>query len=205
MHSSSARPQTLKVWCVQVCVFYSTMCLSGWPLSSEAARLRCGSDLLSDLIFVCGDRGIYLGKGTWSGYGARPRGKGIVDQCCRPSGCELQHLELYCAKPKNQPRTTAYPSTTMAPRTTAQQDMAQQLFQTVFQKRLLQQLGAPNSPKREAYRKKTKSSLRGKSKVLSSSSSPSSSSSSSSRRRTNSTSTPPPATSRSQTVASSGS
>lgn len=38
------------------------MILAGWPLSTEAARLRCGSDLLSDLIFVCGDRGIYLGK-----------------------------------------------------------------------------------------------------------------------------------------------
>ncbi|XP_034552614.1 insulin-like growth factor 3 [Notolabrus celidotus] len=194
MHSSSARPQTLKVWCVRVCVFYSTMCLSGWPLSSEAARLRCGSDLLSDLMFVCGDRGIYLGKGTWSGYGARPRGKGIVDKCCRPSGCELQHLELYCAKPKNQPQTTAYPSTTTASQTTTQPETAQQLFQTVFQKRLLQHLGAPNSPKREAYRKKTKTSLRGKGKL------------SSSRRRMNTTSTPP-AASRStlQTVMSSGS
>lgn len=57
--SFSSRPQVL---CVRVCLFYSTMCLAGWPLSSEAARLRCGSDLLSDLIFVCGDRGIYLGK-----------------------------------------------------------------------------------------------------------------------------------------------
>lgn len=212
MHSSSARPQTLKVWCVRVCVFYSTMCLSGWPLSAEAARLRCGPELLSDLRFVCGDRGIYFGKGTWSGYGARPRGKGIADQCCRPPGCELQHLELYCAKPKSQPRTTAYPSTTTAylstttaylstttaPQTAAQQDTAQQLFQTVFQKRLLQQLGPPNSPKREAYRKKTKSSLRGRSKV--------SASSSSSRRRINATRTPPPpVTSRSQTVTSSGS
>lgn len=54
-----SRPQVL---CVRMCLFYSTMCLAGLPLSSEAARLRCGSDLLSDLIFVCGDRGIYLGK-----------------------------------------------------------------------------------------------------------------------------------------------
>lgn len=57
--SVSPRPQVL---CVRICIFYSTMCLSGWPLSSEAAKLRCGTDLLSDLIFVCGDRGIYLGK-----------------------------------------------------------------------------------------------------------------------------------------------
>lgn len=52
----------LQVLCVRMCMFYSAMILAGWPISSEAARLRCGSDLLSDLIFVCGDRGIYLGK-----------------------------------------------------------------------------------------------------------------------------------------------
>ncbi|XP_037628987.1 insulin-like growth factor 3 [Sebastes umbrosus] len=176
MHSSccpSASPQTLKVMCVRMCIFYSTMCLAGWPQSSEAARRRCGTDLLNDLIFVCGDRGIYLGKGTWSGYGSRPRGKGIVDQCCRPAGCELQHLEMYCAKPKNQQHTTAYPTTTTtttsttALHTTTEQDTTQQ-FQAVFQKRLSEHLGAPNSPKREAYRKKTQTSLRRKGKVASS-------------------------------------
>lgn len=52
----------LQVLCVQLCMLYSAMILAGWPLSTQAARLRCGSDLLSDLIFVCGDRGIYLGK-----------------------------------------------------------------------------------------------------------------------------------------------
>ncbi|CAJ1055244.1 insulin-like growth factor 3 [Xyrichtys novacula] len=195
MHSSSARPQTLKVWCVQVCVFYSTMCLSSLPLSSGAFRPRCGSDLLSDLIFVCGDRGIYFGKRTTgSGYGARPKGKGIVDQCCRPAGCELQHLELYCAKPKSNPlTTTAYPVTTTAPQTSTQPDMAQQLFESVYQRRLSEHLGAPDSPKREAYRKKSKSSLQRKSKVPSS------------RRRMN-TSTVPPSGSRSphQTETSSG-
>ena len=60
------------------------------------------------------------GKGTWSGYGARPRGKGIVDQCCRPAGCELQHLEMYCAKPKPQTTTTTEPQTTTTePQTTS--------------------------------------------------------------------------------------
>ncbi|XP_023267322.1 insulin-like growth factor I [Seriola lalandi dorsalis] len=157
MHSTSsscrstARPQVL---CVQMCMFYCAMCLAGWPLPSEAARLRCGSDLLSDLIFVCGDRGIYLGKGTWSGYGARPRGKGIVDQCCRPAGCELQHLEMYCAKPKIQQHITAYPATTTAAHTTTQLDVEQQ-FQAVFHKRLVEHLGTPNSPKRDASRRKT--------------------------------------------------
>lgn len=63
------------------------------------------------------------GKGTWSGYGARPRGKGIVDQCCRPAGCELQHLEMYCAKPKSQQHTTAHPLTTTGSDTTTQLEM----------------------------------------------------------------------------------
>ncbi|XP_029306327.1 insulin-like growth factor 3 [Cottoperca gobio] len=163
----SATTQTLKVLCVRMCMFYSTICLAGWPLSSEAARQRCGSDLLSDLKFVCGDLGIYLGKGTWSGYGARPRGKGIVDQCCRPAGCELQYLERYCAKPKSQQHTTAHPATTTERLTTTQLDMAQQ-FQALFQKKLSEHLGAPNSPKREVYRKKTQPSVRRKSKIATS-------------------------------------
>ncbi|XP_029362931.1 insulin-like growth factor 3 isoform X1 [Echeneis naucrates] len=156
---SSVRPQVL---CVQMCMFYSTMCLVGWPLS-EAARLRCGSDLLSDLIFVCGDRGIYLGKGTWSGYGARPRGKGIVDQCCKSSGCELQHLEMYCAKPKGQEYSTAYPSTTTATHTTTKQTVEQQ-FQVVFHKRLQDHLVASKTSKTETQRKKTQASSQRKRK-----------------------------------------
>ncbi|KAM9855165.1 uncharacterized protein ACBR49_001401 [Aulostomus maculatus] len=160
--SLSVRPLTLKV----LCMFYSIICLADWPLASEAARLRCGSDLLSDLLFVCGDRGIYLGKGTWSGYGARPRGKGIVDKCCRSAGCDLHHLEMYCAKPKSQEHTTAYPTTATTHSTT--QTVMEQQFQAVFQKRLLEHLGTPNSPKREAYKKKTQPSYRRKSKVSSS-------------------------------------
>uniref|UniRef100_A0A8C6L818 Insulin-like domain-containing protein n=1 Tax=Nothobranchius furzeri TaxID=105023 RepID=A0A8C6L818_NOTFU len=137
------------VSCVRICVFYSSMCLAAWPLSSEAARLRCGSELLSDLIFVCGDRGIYLGKGSWSGYGPRPRGKGIVDQCCKSSGCELQHLEMYCAKPKKHLHTSASVSMPTGPLLTAVLQ-----FQVTFQKRLLENLGAPDSLKRESYREK---------------------------------------------------
>ncbi|XP_062419033.1 insulin-like growth factor 3 [Pungitius pungitius] len=164
MDSSRHPLAMLKVLCVQLCMFYSTMSLAGWPLSSEAARLRCGTDLLSDLIFVCGDRGIYLGKGSWSGYGSRPRGKGIVDQCCQSAGCELQLLEMYC---KSRPKTTALPTKTTATPTSTLLDATQQ-FQAVFQKRLTEHLGAPGSPKREAYRKKTQPSLRRKSKVASS-------------------------------------
>uniref|UniRef100_A0A3Q3XPI6 Insulin-like domain-containing protein n=1 Tax=Mola mola TaxID=94237 RepID=A0A3Q3XPI6_MOLML len=184
MHSSCcpcARLQTLKVLFVRVCLFYA-MTLAGWPLS-EAARLRCGSDLLSDLLFVCGERGIYVGKGTWSGYGARPRGKGIVDLCCRPAGCELQHLEMYCAKPKSQQPTTANPVTTIAYPATTQPNLvgSAQQFQAVFHKRLLEHLGAPNSPKREANRKKSQPSPQRKKKNPST------------RRKANLTSGPPSA------------
>ncbi|XP_041859677.1 insulin-like growth factor 3 [Melanotaenia boesemani] len=162
--SRRARPLALKVLCVQICMFYSSMCLAGWSLSSEAAKPRCGAELLSDLMFVCGDRGIHLGRP--SRYGARPRGKGIVDQCCKSSGCDLQQLEMYCAKPKSKEQTTTSPTTTTvtAPHTTTKLDM----FQAVIQKRLLEHMGAPNSPKREAYRKKAQPSPQWKSKASSS-------------------------------------
>uniref|UniRef100_A0A8C5E4R1 Insulin-like domain-containing protein n=1 Tax=Gouania willdenowi TaxID=441366 RepID=A0A8C5E4R1_GOUWI len=135
--------------CGRMWMLYISMCLAGWTLSSEAARLRCGSDLLSDLQFVCGERGIYLGKGSWSGYGPRPRGKGIVDKCCRSGGCDLQHLEMYCAEPKF-PEAMTVSSTTSRPHTPTPGDM----FEAVFQKRLLEHLGPPDSPQREEYRKK---------------------------------------------------
>uniref|UniRef100_A0A673M0P8 Insulin-like domain-containing protein n=1 Tax=Sinocyclocheilus rhinocerous TaxID=307959 RepID=A0A673M0P8_9TELE len=41
-----------------------------------------------------------LGKpGAARSGSPRSRGKGIVEQCC-VRGCDLQHLESYCAKPK---------------------------------------------------------------------------------------------------------
>uniref|UniRef100_A0A3Q2Y1U7 Insulin-like domain-containing protein n=1 Tax=Hippocampus comes TaxID=109280 RepID=A0A3Q2Y1U7_HIPCM len=139
-----------------LCMFCSTMCLVSGPLCCEGAKLRCGSELLNDLLFVCGDRGLYLGKGTWSGYGSRPRGKGIVDKCCRSNGCDLHHLEMYCAKAKKQQPTTAWP------RSMYQHVDTKPKFQAVFQKRLLQHLGPPDSPERETYRNKIKASSRRK-------------------------------------------
>lgn len=59
------------------------------------------------------------GKGSWSGYGPRPKGRGIVDQCCRPGGCGLNVLERYCAKPKSakEEQTTTTPTLTSATQT----------------------------------------------------------------------------------------
>nr|XP_033942115.1 insulin-like growth factor I [Pseudochaenichthys georgianus] len=158
MHSSSfSSPTALKVLCVRMCICLAGWPLAseaGWPLASEAGRLRCGSDLLKDLMFVCGDRGIYLGRGSWSGYGGRPRGKGIVEQCCRSPGCGLQYLETYCNKPKGQQPTTAPPATTTAPPATTTAPPATttaQQLQAVFQRRLSEHLGAANS----ATKKKT--------------------------------------------------
>lgn len=50
--------------CAWLCALYCTMSVGGWPLTAEGAQLRCGSELLGDLIFVCGDRGVHLGKST---------------------------------------------------------------------------------------------------------------------------------------------
>ncbi|XP_056319179.1 insulin-like growth factor 3 [Danio aesculapii] len=83
-----------------VCVLYSLCCVLILPDNTEGAKARCGRELVDDLEFVCGDRGFYIGKpGAARSGGPRSRGKGIVDQCC-VRGCDLQHLELYCAKSK---------------------------------------------------------------------------------------------------------
>uniref|UniRef100_A0A8C5BM63 Insulin-like domain-containing protein n=1 Tax=Gadus morhua TaxID=8049 RepID=A0A8C5BM63_GADMO len=150
----------------------SVVCLSLWQ-PSDASRLRCGSDLLADLIFVCGDRGIYLGRGSWSGYGSRPRGKGIVEQCCHSAGCDLRHLEMYCAKSKKpEPPTTTTTTTTSTTTTsttttssttsttTSIPSSIHSSFEAVFQKRLLEHLGAPDSQRRSNARRKTHSSPR---------------------------------------------
>uniref|UniRef100_A0AAY5ET35 Insulin-like domain-containing protein n=1 Tax=Electrophorus electricus TaxID=8005 RepID=A0AAY5ET35_ELEEL len=71
------------------------------------ARPRCGVELIADLEFVCGDRGFYRGRAR--NGGSRSRGNGIVEQCCI-KGCDLQHLEQYCAKPsrgRRQPYVTS--------------------------------------------------------------------------------------------------
>ncbi|XP_030209116.1 insulin-like growth factor I, juvenile form [Gadus morhua] len=191
-HSFTLSGHTQKVGCMwRLIALCSVVCLSLWQ-PSDASRLRCGSDLLADLIFVCGDRGIYLGRGSWSGYGSRPRGKGIVEQCCHSAGCDLRHLEMYCAKSKKpEPPTTTTTTTTSTTTTsttttssttstttsipssihssattstatstpTSTPTVALQ-FEAVFQKRLLEHLGAPDSQRRSNARRKTHSSPR---------------------------------------------
>jgi len=57
------------------------------------------------------------GRGSWSGYGFRPRSsKGIADHCCSAAGCDLQLLEKYCDKPKRPTPVTT--TTTMTTTTT---------------------------------------------------------------------------------------
>lgn len=112
---------------VYICCCYSCFDFSGLLRTN---KLACFSQRRYYGWKVSRESHVWLstGKGTWSGYGARPRGKGIVDQCCRPAGCELQHLEMYCAKPKSQQHTTAYPITTTASQTTTQLDMVRALL-----------------------------------------------------------------------------
>ncbi|XP_051964168.1 insulin-like growth factor I [Xyrauchen texanus] len=108
-----------------VCVLYSIFCVLVLPDFSEGAKPRCGRELIADLEFVCGDRGFYRGKpGGARSSGARFRGKGIVEQCC-VRGCDLQHLESYCAKPKRRRRH--------AP--TSPQQTVDEQFWLVFQRR----------------------------------------------------------------------
>ncbi|KAM6977001.1 DENN domain-containing protein 2D-like [Aplochiton taeniatus] len=109
------------------------------PMESAKTQ-RCGDELVADLTFVCGARGVHLRTHSWSGHGTRQRGKGIVDRCCF-TGCDLQYLEMYCAKPNNKGkrRTTA---TTPQPTTT--QRIVVEQFQAVFQKRLLETMGPPD-------------------------------------------------------------
>ncbi|XP_062855658.1 insulin-like growth factor 3 [Trichomycterus rosablanca] len=89
-----------------VCVLCVLVCVLLWVEPCNSARPRCGVELISDLEFVCGDRGFYRGgAGDGRSSGPRSRGRGIVDQCCI-KGCDLQHLERYCATPKRKRRHT---------------------------------------------------------------------------------------------------
>ncbi|XP_048858984.1 insulin-like growth factor 3 [Brienomyrus brachyistius] len=134
MHSSvrpmrclSCRHRRLKVsWWRSLCVLYSMLYLTGLHSGAEALKARCGRELVADLQFVCGDRGFYRGKVSGARGGTRLRGKGIVEQCCL-RGCDLQHLEAYCAKPRRA-RRHAPPT---HPRT------MEELYHVVFPKRAL--------------------------------------------------------------------
>ncbi|TRY99892.1 hypothetical protein DNTS_033999 [Danionella cerebrum] len=92
-----------------VYVLCSLLCILTLQRPSEATKSRCGRELVEDLEFVCGDRGFYRGErvptkrksGSGRRGGSHSQGKGIVEQCCI-RGCDLHHLELYCAKPKKE-------------------------------------------------------------------------------------------------------
>ncbi|KAL6459394.1 hypothetical protein MHYP_G00328660 [Metynnis hypsauchen] len=87
-----------------VCVGYVLLCVAVLPELGDAAKPRCGAELIADLEFVCGERGFYRGHVGGARHGGpRSRGNGIVEQCCI-KGCDLQHLEKYCAKPKRRRR-----------------------------------------------------------------------------------------------------
>ncbi|XP_036388660.1 insulin-like growth factor 3 [Megalops cyprinoides] len=106
-HNPSTRGCLLKVcWWRHVCVLYPVLCLVTLPEKAETLKARCGRELVADLEFVCGDRGFYRGKVAGLRSGTRLKGKGIVEQCCL-RGCDLQHLEAYCAKPRRSRRHTS--------------------------------------------------------------------------------------------------
>ncbi|XP_035378107.1 insulin-like growth factor 3 [Electrophorus electricus] len=98
----------LQVFCLRgVCVSYTLLLVLLLPELGLVARPRCGVELIADLEFVCGDRGFYRGRAR--NGGSRSRGNGIVEQCCI-KGCDLQHLEQYCAKPsRGRRQAPAFP------------------------------------------------------------------------------------------------
>lgn len=106
---------TLLRFCV--CLSYCcVVCLAGLPprLSAKAAaavRNRCGSELGNDLVFVCGDRGVNFAKGSvWARHRNYLKGQGIIDKCCKSPGCNLYHLQKYCAKPQSAVRVGFLPA-----------------------------------------------------------------------------------------------
>ncbi|XP_067249659.1 insulin-like growth factor 3 [Chanodichthys erythropterus] len=125
-----------------VCVLYSLYCVLILPDAGEAVKARCGRELVADLEFVCGDRGFYRGKpgGARSG-GPRSRGKGIVEQCC-VRGCDLQHLESYCAKPKRVRRDIP----------ASPQQTVEDQFWLVFQQRYQKLSGMKRGEKAASHR-----------------------------------------------------
>ncbi|KAJ8257204.1 hypothetical protein GJAV_G00183040 [Gymnothorax javanicus] len=113
-------------WWRSVCLLYPLLCLVALPGRPESVKARCGRELVADLEFVCGDRGFYRGKVSGGRNGGRMRGRGIVEQCCL-KGCDLQHLEAYCAKPARSRRNV---TNHMLPPT------KEVLFQAILRKRM---------------------------------------------------------------------
>ncbi|XP_062396921.1 insulin-like growth factor 3 [Sardina pilchardus] len=148
MPSTESRPSgtnaggcMLKVLCWQcVCWLCPSFLLLSLPEHTHAAQPRCGTELIADLEFVCGDRGFYRGRSGGRRGFARPRGKGIIDQCCVKGGCDLRYLESYCAKPKRRRRHIA---------DAAQHDM-ELMFRALFVRRYEQQ--APHTADRHEER-----------------------------------------------------
>lgn len=61
--SCSSRPQVLRV---QMYMTITVVLLASWQMSSDATSVRCSTDLLSDIMFVCGDRGTYSSESILS-------------------------------------------------------------------------------------------------------------------------------------------
>ncbi|KAK3566225.1 hypothetical protein QTP86_029674 [Hemibagrus guttatus] len=108
-HNRHGVTPALQVLCWRsVCVLFTLLVCVLLPELAHSAKPRCGVELIADLQFVCGDRGFYRGHpGAARAAGPRRSGKGIVEQCC-VRGCDLQHLEHYCARPKRERRHTPH-------------------------------------------------------------------------------------------------
>ncbi|XP_063065554.1 insulin-like growth factor 3 [Engraulis encrasicolus] len=148
---NSAGGSVLKVLCWQcVCVLHPLLFLLSMPEHTQAARWRCGAELVADLEFVCGDRGIYVGKPLYISRGgggvrrlSRGHGGGIVEACCK-RGCALHYLESYCNKAKRTRRHAASD--------TAAQQTTEEMFRALWVKRYEQQSTGTHAVDRRAER-----------------------------------------------------
>ncbi|XP_062316172.1 insulin-like growth factor 3 [Osmerus eperlanus] len=134
-HWAPARERALKVSCCRsVCLLYSVLCLASLPTPTKSDNPRCGTELMSDLLFVCGDRGFHIGKPAGFRSRYRLREHRIVDQCCL-KGCSLNYMETYCAKPRSRRYVAPSP-----------QQVTEQQFHTVFHRRLVKHLETAKGP-----------------------------------------------------------
>ncbi|MBN3304619.1 IGF2 factor, partial [Amia calva] len=81
--------------------------------SFASAETLCGGELVDALQFVCEDRGFYFSRPTGR-TGNRRTPRGIVEECCFRS-CDLNLLELYCARPAKSERDVSSTSLQMMP------------------------------------------------------------------------------------------
>ncbi|XP_051975788.1 insulin-like growth factor II [Xyrauchen texanus] len=93
-----------------ICILF----LSLYAFEVASAETLCGGELVDALQFVCDGKGFYFVQPTRSLSKQPPKKRGIVEECCF-SGCNLDLLEQYCAKPGKSERDVSATSLQVIP------------------------------------------------------------------------------------------